>query len=150
MDDIFSDIFGSNQFNPTKIALSRTTLRKLRNLGIRNICFTDHDEAVGPYLKFYLNRKSIFFRQLENNPAFLADLLILSKDMKEILLKDERSLVLFGSLDKTGLRLILVETTKEFKDSSLAFIDNLVERLRGKDLTLEAIENAIEDVLQLL
>lgn len=132
---------------PQQIKLSRKTSKKLRVMGVRGLCITDYDETYGPYLRLYLSKRSYLYRRIIENPAFLADLLVLAKDTREMLMRDERSLVIFRPLDKACMRLILLETTKEFRSNVEDFLDELCEKLGGGDLTPERVSATIEEIL---
>jgi len=146
MEEFFGE-FLSGPPEPVQLRLSRRALKRLRVLGIRNICITDHDENFGPYLKYYVNKRSAIYKQITENLAFLADILLLAKDTKEMLLRDERSLVLMEFLDRQGLRLAIVETTKEFRDNAIDFLGRLVEMIND-NLIYEEIMSAIERIIE--
>gem|GEM_PF-5638402 len=124
---------------PMKLSISRSLSKKIRNSGIYNICFVDYDPDIGSYLKFVLNKRSTLYRQIEKVPDFLADILLLAKDTKEIVLKDGRSLILIGLLTETPPRLILIETIRASRKDAFNILNNLLEVL--KNLRKEEIEH---------
>jgi len=144
--DIF-DLLGPSAPMPEQLKLSRRASKRLRTLGIRNICVTNHDENYGPYLHIYLTKKSQLYRQLSKNPAFLTDILILAKDTKEVVLKDERSLLIIRPLDKKGLKLLMIETTREFRDNASNLIDRVVSSIGENALDPEYLSRTLEEML---
>ncbi len=145
-EDFLGELFSSEGIRAEQIRLSRRASRRLRVLGIRNLCVIDYDENFGPYLRFYLTKKSTLYRQLSENPAFLADLLVLAKDMKEMLLRDGRSLLMLRPIDKKGLKLLLVETTREFSMNAREIIEEIIGKLQSS-YSLDMISRLLEEVL---
>jgi len=145
MEEFFGEVL-SGPPEPVQLKLSRRVLKRLRVLGIRNICITDHDENFGPYLKYYVNKRSVVYKQIKENLAFLADVLLLARDTEEMLMRDERSLLLMRFLDRRRFRLAIVETTKEFKDNANDFLGRLVEMV-GDNLLYEEVISAIERII---
>lgn len=147
MGDMFEGIFMDTLPESVQIKLSRKATKEMKRMGIRSICIIDYDENYGPYLRFYTSKKSTIFKWISENPAFLSDILILSGDTKEMLLRDERSLIIFGLLDKKGMKLMIIETTKEFRDEAAEFLDSICEILKNRNLSTEVVTKVIEEEL---
>ena len=149
MDEDSFDIFGSvEEPKPTQVRVSRKILKRLRDSGVRNICITDYDDMYGPYLKYFLVKKSKLFEEITNNPTFLHDLLVLSKDTKEVLLRDDRTLILLRPLDEKYLKLILVETTKAFRDSAYRLLDEFFSLVKEENISDENFVRLLEDAIE--
>jgi len=147
MEDIFGDFFAAETTEPEQIKFSRKISKRLKSMGIRNICITDYNESLGPHRKFYMTKKSPLYRQLIENPAFLADILILAKDTREMLLRDERSLLLFRPIDRKCLKLVIIETTKEFRDEAMELAEKLATELEQRGITRDVIVELFENIL---
>lgn len=143
--DLFADMLPEP---PSQITLSRRITKKLRSVGIRNIVFIDYDESFGPYVKLFLNKRSRLFSEIDKNPAFLSDLMILSRDTKELLLKDERTLLIFSPIDEKGLRLLIIETTREFRENSYKFLNTLLEKIKNCSLEPMRLADIISNIVE--
>ncbi|MEX0567993.1 MAG: hypothetical protein Q6363_002395, partial [Candidatus Njordarchaeota archaeon] len=73
--------------------------------------------------------------------------LLLTKETKEMLLRDERSLIIFRTFDKKGMKLIIVETTKEFRDKAIEFLDSICIELGSSNLDSDIVSKIIEEKL---
>ncbi|MCR8487807.1 MAG: hypothetical protein NDP22_05325, partial [Crenarchaeota archaeon] len=126
---------------------------RIKQCGIFNVLYVDFDIKTGSYLKYVLNKRSAFFRQITKTPDFLADVLLLARDTKELTLKDERTLVLVGALTEEPPRLLLLETTRASRNLALNILNILIKALRNlqkndiqSDEFISALLQAVEGV----
>lgn len=136
---------------PIKLEISKKLSGKIRQCGIFNILYVDFDANLGTYLRYVLNKRSACFRQIVKTPDFLADILLLAKDMREFTLKDERTLILMGTLTKDPPRLLLVETTRISRELAFNILNNLIEGLRNlqkDDIQVDEFASVLSKVIE--
>ncbi|MHA1615853.1 MAG: hypothetical protein ACTSX9_00845 [Candidatus Njordarchaeales archaeon] len=138
---------------PERLRLSDSVRRSLKALGGRGIVIIEFDDAIGPIIKYYYNRRSRLVTELLSNSAFTVELAIAGKYAKEIILRDNTRVLLKEFKSKIdgriGINYVVLEATANADiDALFKILEAIAKKITNeKKLTKSFLSRIIHEAI---